>query len=62
MSRNRVESLLEELNDAYDGEPWYADSLRQTLDGIDATHLRDRPRIAELLAHITSWIEITNRR
>jgi len=59
---NRVESLLKELQDAYDGEPWYADSLRQTLDGIDDARLGERPRIAELVAHITSWIEITNRR
>ena len=56
----RVESLLKELQDAYDGQPWYAGSLRATLDGIAG--LEDRPRIAELLAHITSWIEITNRR
>jgi uncharacterized damage-inducible protein DinB len=59
---NRVDTLLKELRDAYDGEPWYADSLRQTLDGIDDARLRERPRIAELLAHITSWIEVTNRR
>ena len=57
---NRVETLLKELRDAYDGEPWYADSLRATLDGIE--NVDDRPRIAELVAHITSWIEITNRR
>src|ERR1043166_1294306 len=59
---NRVESLLKELNDQYDGEPWYGDSLRQALDGIDESRLRERPRIAELVAHITSWIEVTNRR
>jgi len=63
---NRVESLVKELQDAYDGEPWYGDSLRQTLDGIldgtDESRLRERPRIPELVAHITSWIEITNRR
>ena len=59
---NRVETLVKELRDVYDGEPWYADSLRATLDGVDEAKLRERPRIAELLAHITSWIEITNRR
>jgi uncharacterized damage-inducible protein DinB len=59
---NRVETLLKELRDAYDGEPWYADSLRQTLASVDETRLGERPRIAELLAHITSWIEIVNRR
>ncbi len=59
---NRVETLLKELHDTYDGEPWYADSLHQTLDGIEPSRLRERTRIAELLAHITSWIEITNRR
>jgi hypothetical protein len=59
---NRTETLLKELRDAYDGEPWYGDSLRQTLDGVDPTRVRERPRIAELLAHITSWIEVTNRR
>lgn len=58
----RVESLLKELQDVYDGEPWYADSLRATLDGVDEAKLHERPRIAELLAHITSWIEVTNRR
>jgi uncharacterized damage-inducible protein DinB len=59
---NRVETLLDELNDAYDGEPWYGDSLRQTLGGIEESRVHERPRIAELLAHITSWIEVTNRR
>jgi hypothetical protein len=59
---NRIESLLKELQDVYDGEPWYAASLRATLDDIDQSLLRERPRIAELVAHITSWIEVTNRR
>jgi len=59
---SRVDTLTKELEDAYDGEPWYGDSLRQTLDGIDESRLRERPRIGELLAHITAWIEITNRR
>ncbi|HEV8433283.1 MAG TPA: DinB family protein [Thermoanaerobaculia bacterium] len=59
---HRIDSLLKELQDAYDGEPWYGDSLRRTLDGVDESRLRERPRIAELVAHITSWIEITNRR
>ena len=59
---NRVETLVKELEDVYDGEPWYADSLRQTLEGVEESRLRERPRITELLAHITAWIEITNRR
>jgi uncharacterized damage-inducible protein DinB len=59
---NRIETLLKELQDAYDGEPWYGDSLRATLNGVDEAKLRERPRIAELVAHIASWIEVTNRR
>jgi uncharacterized damage-inducible protein DinB len=67
MSHSRIQTLLTELRDAYDGEPWYSDSLRATLDGIDETRANANPlagahSIAELVAHITAWIEVMNRR
>jgi len=64
---SRVQRLLAEIRDAYNGRPWYGDSLRKTLDGIDQRRAHAKPlpnahSIAELLGHLTAWIEVINRR
>lgn len=64
---NRVEALVKELRDAYQGRPWYGDSLRKTLAGISESDANEKPldhahSIAELVGHITTWIEVVHRR
>jgi uncharacterized damage-inducible protein DinB len=62
-----VERMLLELNAAFDGEAWYGTPLRRLLDGIDdpTAHRRAIPSahtIAELLAHVSAWMEIVAMR
>src|SRR5688572_27346221 len=62
-----VERMLLELNANFDGDAWHGTPLRRILDGIDDARAGARPipnarTIAELLAHLTSWIEIVRRR
>ena len=64
---SRVQRLLAEIRDAYDGRPWYGDSLRKTLDAVDERRANAKPlanahSIAELVGHLTAWIEVINRR
>ena len=58
----RIERLLAEAKDAYDGTPWYGSPLLKIVRDVDEARLREKPKIAELLAHLTAWIEIANRR
>src|SRR5258706_4887606 len=64
---SRVQRLLAEIGEAYDGRRWYGDSLRKALDGIDERGANAKPlanahSIAELVGHLTAWIEVINRR
>ena len=64
---NRVETLLKELRDVYQGSPWYGDSLRKTLSRVREAEANERPlarahSIAELVGHITTWIDTVHRR
>lgn len=59
--------ILVQLTSTYDGNAWHGTSLRKLLRGIDNTkaHARSMPNahtIAELVAHIASWIEIATQR
>lgn len=56
-----------DLKSTYDGQAWHGTPLRRILDGIDHAMAHERPiasarTIAELLAHVTAWIEIVGRR
>lgn len=62
-----VERMVSQLRVNYDGEAWHGTPLRRILDGIDEAKANARPipdarTIAELLAHLTAWIEIVERR
>ena len=61
------EKLVKQLQENFDGKPWHGTSLRRMLDGIDDAKSRRHPlpnakSIAEILGHITAWVEITRRR
>jgi uncharacterized damage-inducible protein DinB len=64
---NRIETLVKELRDVYQGAPWYGDSLQKTLAKIMEREANGKPlpkahSIAELVGHITAWIEVVHRR
>jgi uncharacterized damage-inducible protein DinB len=63
----RAERMVLQLRLNYDGTAWHGTPLRRMLDGIDEQRANARPiqnarTIAELLAHVTAWIEIVERR
>lgn len=67
MRSTRTSYLIEELHLAYDGEPWHGPSVTQILTGVTAGQAESRPSpdvhsIAEIVAHMTSWVvEVTRR-
>ena len=67
MSPSRTCYLIEELHLAYDGDPWHGPSISQVLAGVTAGQAEARPSpevhsIAEIVAHMTSWVAEVNRR
>jgi uncharacterized damage-inducible protein DinB len=67
MASARTSYLIDELHRAYDGDPWHGPSVTQILAGVTATQAEARPAaavhsIAEIVAHMTSWVaEVTRR-
>jgi uncharacterized damage-inducible protein DinB len=62
-----AERLLRDLRSTYDGNAWHGTPVRRLLDGIDDARANAHPidgarSIAELLAHLSSWIGIVDRR
>jgi uncharacterized damage-inducible protein DinB len=63
----RAERMVLQLQLNFDGKAWHGTPLRRMVDGIGEgmANLRRIPNartIAELLAHVTAWIEIVQRR
>jgi hypothetical protein len=59
--------LIDDLQRAYDGDPWHGPSLTRVLDGVDARLAAARPiarahSIWELVLHLTSWTREVARR
>ena len=67
MASVRTSHLIDELHRAYDGDPWHGPSVTQILAGVTAAQAETRPAatvhsIAEIVAHMTSWVaEVTRR-
>jgi len=63
---NEIHRIVDQLQRAHDGEPWYGDPLMIILDGVTAKVAADRSRSAhsiwELLTHITVWQQEGARR
>jgi len=59
--------MLRDLRSTYDGQAWHGTPVRRMVDGIDDARANAHPidgarSIAEMLAHLTAWIEIVDRR
>jgi uncharacterized damage-inducible protein DinB len=62
-----VHELIDDLERAYDGDPWHGPSLATVLNGVDAQRAAARPiarahSIWELVLHLTSWTREVARR
>jgi uncharacterized damage-inducible protein DinB len=62
-----VERLRREVDATLDGDPWYGLAVSRILEGIDASKAAAHPvngahSIWELVAHMTAWVNETNRR
>lgn len=62
MKNTQITELLEELNAAFKGEPWYGISLMEKLNQITANEavasITDYPKtIAKLVKHLLAWRE-----
>jgi uncharacterized damage-inducible protein DinB len=62
-----VDRLRRQLEATIDGDPWYGLAVTRILAGVDAGQAAARPitgghSIWELVAHMTAWVNETNRR
>lgn len=62
-----VERLRRELNATLEGDPWYGLAVLRILESLDASAAAAHPvhgahSIWELVAHMTAWVNETNRR
>ena len=60
-----AERMLRDLRSTFDGQAWHGTPVRKMVDGIDDARAHAHPidgsmSIAELLAHLTSWIDIVD--
>lgn len=58
-----IESLTEQIKDAYEGEPWFGRSIKEILNEIDESIVFEKPNgqhsLLELLWHMINWKEFT---
>ena len=58
-----IQLIVSQLQDAYEGDPWYGRSVKDLLMMADPRRVFDRPEgqhsLAELLWHIITWREFT---
>ena len=62
-----VDRLRRGLDATMGGDPWYGTAVSRILDGVDAEHAAAHPvkgghSVWELVAHMTAWVNETNRR
>src|SRR5215212_4651657 len=63
----RIPGIVDQLQRAWDGDPFHGPALRAILDGVGAEAAFARPlagahTIAELALHIATWEDVVQRR
>lgn len=63
----KIESIVDELKRAFDGEAWHGPAMMEILDGVDARTAAERPipkahTIWELVLHVAAWERVVTRR
>ena len=62
-----ADRIADQLQRIYDGDAWHGPSVREVLEGVDASMAADRPlpaghTICELVLHMTAWTREVMRR
>ena len=64
---NEIDRIADQLERAFDGDPWYGPSTASVLDGLTAAQASHRPiarahTIWEIVLHVTTWTREVARR
>lgn len=64
---NQIESIVDELKRAFEGEAWHGPAVMELLEGVDARTAAERaiPKahtIWELVLHVAAWERVVTRR
>ena len=64
---SEIDVIADELERAYDGDPWHGSSVTRILSGVTAAQAAARPlpaahSIWELVFHMTGWVREVHRR
>ena len=64
---SQIETIVDELKRAFDGEAWHGPALMEILEGVDARTAAERPianahSIWELVLHVSAWDRVVTRR
>lgn len=64
---NEVSRIIDELDRAYDGDPWHGPPLLAVLSGVTASQAAARPAVGshsiwEIVRHLISWKDTVRRR
>lgn len=62
-----MDEIVDQLERAFDGDPWHGPSLMANLDGVGHREAAERPvegvhSIWELVLHVTGWTGVVTRR
>ncbi|WP_282159626.1 DinB family protein [Ulvibacterium marinum] len=59
ISNHKIATIVHDLEECFDGRPWYGDSLMGKLDSLDWQYVNERrygkKSIAVLVQHILNW-------
>lgn len=59
ISNHKIATIIHDLEECFDGRPWYGDSLMGKLDSLDWQYVNERrygkKSIAVLVRHILNW-------
>jgi uncharacterized damage-inducible protein DinB len=63
----KIESIVDELKRAFDGEAWHGPAMMEVLEGVDSRIAAERPipkahSIWELVLHVAAWERVVTRR
>jgi uncharacterized damage-inducible protein DinB len=64
---SKIQAIIGELKDVYDGDAWHGPSLKETLTGVTARQAAAKPlanahSIWELALHIAGWEDVFRHR
>src|SRR6266567_6590782 len=63
---NEIQRIDDQLQKAFEGDPWYGPSLREVLSGVSAEQAAARPPFGSngiwpIVLHIAAWDDVARR-